>query len=123
MNFRRFAKGQRRRHTPGVMNRTEAAYAEHLRIRQLAGEVQWFAFESVKLKLAPLTFWTPDFAVLLADDTLELHEVKGGFIEDDAMVKIKCAAEKYPLRVVMAQRKKVKEPWVFTVYGEAKGAA
>ena len=92
----RFIKG-RPRHTPGTMNKTEAAYREHLRLRELAGEVLWVRFEGVKLRLADNTFYTPDFAVMLADCTMELHEVKGHW-EDDARVKVKVAAEAYPFR-------------------------
>ena len=36
---------------------------------------------------------------MLGDGTLECHEVKGHW-EDDARVKIKCAAEKFPFRFV-----------------------
>lgn len=79
------------------MNKTEAAYAAHLQLRQHAGEVSWFAFEAVKLRLADKTFYTPDFTVMLADGTIEQHEVKG-FWEDDARVKIKVAAALFPFR-------------------------
>lgn len=93
--FHRFGRGIRR--TPGVMNKTEAAYAETLRLRQIAGEVLWYSFESVKLKLAPNTHYTPDFIVMLSDGTIEIHEVKG-FREDDYRVKIKVAANTFPFR-------------------------
>lgn len=81
----------------GAMNKTEAAYAEHLRLQQIAGAVLWHRFEGVKLRLADNTFYTPDFAVMADDGVLELHEVKG-FWTDDARVKIKVAAEMYPFR-------------------------
>jgi hypothetical protein len=32
----------------------------------------------------------------LADGTVEMHEVKGGYIRDDALVKFKVARELYP---------------------------
>jgi hypothetical protein len=57
----------------------------------------WFEYEAVKLRLADKTFYSPDFAVMVANGELEMHEVKG-FWEDDARVKIKCAAEKFPFR-------------------------
>lgn len=83
----------------GKMNKTEAAYAEHLKMKQAAGEILWWRFEGLKFRLADNTFYTPDFAVLCADGTLEAHEVKG-YWQDDAKVKIKIAAEMYPLRFV-----------------------
>lgn len=81
----------------GAMNKTEAAYDQHLRLLTMAGEIHWHRFEGIKLRLADSTFYTPDFAVLAADFVLELHEVKG-FWTDDARVKIKIAADQYPFR-------------------------
>ena len=89
----------------GGMNKTEAAYPDHLGLRQMSGEVAWFAFEAVKLRLADKTFYTPDFAVMLADGTIEQHEVKG-FWEDDARVKIKVAAAMFPFRFIGVQKDK-----------------
>ncbi len=91
---RRFARGQRK---PGTLNKTEEAYAAYLRECQIAGEIDWFAFEGIKLRLADLTFYTPDFFVMTASGELECHEVKG-FWEDDARVKIKVAAALFPFR-------------------------
>lgn len=98
----------RTKHTPGAMNKTEAAYAAVLEARRLAGEIDSWKFEAIKLRLADLTYYTPDFAVVLPDGTLELHEVKavttkGAWLwEDDARVKIKVAAETYQWFVFVA---------------------
>ena len=81
----------------GQLNKTEQAYAAHLELKRIAGEIVWLRFEGVKLRLADNTFYTPDFAVMAADGVIELHEVKG-FWADDARVKIKVAAEQYPFR-------------------------
>lgn len=83
----------------GQMNKTEQAYADRLKLLQHAGEVAWFKFEGVKLRLADNTFYSPDFAVMLASGELEMHEVKG-FWQDDARAKIKIAADLYPFRFV-----------------------
>lgn len=79
----------------GEMNRTEARYAEYLGEQHHAGIIAWFKFEAVKLRLADNTFYSPDFAVMLLNGAIEMHEVKG-FWEDDARVKIKVAASLYP---------------------------
>jgi len=92
----------------GAMNKTEAAYAATLDQRRAAGEVAWFKFEGLKFRLADNTFYTPDFAVMLADGMLEAHEVKG-FWQDDARAKIKIAADLYPLRFVAIRAKPKKE--------------
>lgn len=79
----------------GVMNKTEARYASLLQTQKAAGQVLWWRFEGVKLRLADNTFYTPDFAVMFAGGALEMHEVKG-YMHDDAAVKIKVAADQYP---------------------------
>lgn len=84
---------------PGTMNKTEAAYALVLDGRQHHREILWHRFEGIKLRLADNTFYTPDFAVMAADNVLEMHEVKG-FWRDDARAKIKIAADQYPFRFV-----------------------
>lgn len=94
--MRQWARGRIRRQ-PGEMNKLEAAYEQHLEERKQKGEIIWYAYEAIKLRLADKTFYTPDFAVQLANGELELHEVKG-FWEDDAKVKIKVAAAQFPHR-------------------------
>lgn len=95
------------------MNKTEAAYAQLLQTRKVAGEVLWYTFEGVKFRLADNTFYTPDFAVMLADQSIEVHEVKG-FWTDDARVKIKVAAEMYPVRFIAVRL--VKKEWLMEAF-------
>lgn len=92
----------------GQRNKTEAAYESTLKERHVAGEILWFKFEGMKLRLTDNTFYTPDFAVMLADGTLECHEVKGQWM-DDARVKIKVAAELYPFRFVAVRPRPKKD--------------
>jgi hypothetical protein len=105
----RFALGRLK---TGEMNKTEALYDTHLFQRLFAKEILWHKFEAVKLRLADNTFYSPDFAVMLADGTLEMHEVKG-FWQDDAKVKIKVAASIYPFKfiAVKARAKKHGGGW------------
>jgi hypothetical protein len=105
MNYGIRGRGKRK---PGELNKTEQAYQQHLELRRLAGEIAWYAFEPLKLRLAANTFYTPDFLVMLTDGLLEVHECKG-FWEDDARVKIKVAAALYPLTFIAAKR--VKGNW------------
>ena len=96
--------GQRK--TPGVMNKLESAYHELLDDRFRRGEVLWFRYEAITLKLAHDTRLTPDFAVMLADRTLEFHETKGPFAREDSLVKLKCAAEMFPAVFRLVTRSK-----------------
>lgn len=101
----------------GQANKTESAYGQALELRKHAGEVLWYRFEGIKLRLADNTFYTPDYAVMLSNGQLELHEVKG-FWQEDAKVKIKVASDQYPLRfiAVKAQSKKNGGGWEIEEY-------
>lgn len=79
---------------PSRMNKTEALYANYLEIKKKAGEVLYYRYESVKLRLADNTFYTPDFLVINKEGYIEFHEVKG-YLRDDAAVKFKVAADQY----------------------------
>lgn len=103
---RRYGRGQPK---TGVMNKLETAYSLKLENDKHLGLIQWYAFEAMKFRLAKKTFYTPDFIVLTDDGFIQAHEVKG-FWEDDARVKIKCAAEKFPIKFIAIQRKK--KEWV-----------
>ena len=83
----------------GTLNKAELAYQNELERQKGLGEVLWYRFEGLKLRLADKTFYTPDFAVMIANGTLEMREVKG-FWTDDAKVKIKVAAAMYPFRFI-----------------------
>lgn len=85
------------------MNKTETAYAQHLERRKQAGEVLWFEFEPMNLRLAEKCFYRVDFMVLLLDGSLEAHEVKG-YWNDEARVKTKVAAAKFPFQFYGVQR-------------------
>lgn len=99
----------------GEMNKSEARYqAEVLEPAKERGDVLWFRFEGVKLRIAAKTFLTPDFAVLTRSGLIELHDVKGSRVlyQDDAKVKVKVAAEAYPFVFKLAFPPKRKgEAW------------
>lgn len=87
----------------GEMNKTEAEYAKVLEARKFSEDVLWYKFEGVTLRLADNTRYTPDFAVMLANGEMELHEVKGAkaIFQDDAKVKVKVAAALFPFRFIV----------------------
>ena len=95
-NRRLYALGRKKQ---GEMNKTEAAYDRYLDLLKHAGEVLWYKFEGIKLRLADGTFLTIDFAVLGKSGLLELHDVKGSkaVFQEDARAKMKIAADMYPL--------------------------
>lgn len=100
MNKRFLALGRLK---AGVRNKLEQSYEQHLELRRQAGEIQWYKFEGIKFRLADECFFTPDFAVLLANGEMEIHEVKGSkaIFQCDAKAKIKVASEMYPFRFIV----------------------
>jgi hypothetical protein len=90
-----FAKGRIKK---GEMNKTEAAYDRYLSALKLSGEILWHEFEAITLKLGFDTRLTVDFTVLMPDGTFEFHDTKGHekIIEEDAKVKMRIAATKFP---------------------------
>lgn len=106
-------KGRPRKpHRPGVMNKLEARYAKHLEGRQRRGEIVWWGFEVVRFRLANRTWYGADFAIMLPDGSLELHETKG-FMEPQDSVKLKVTADLYwmfPVNLVTESA-----PGVFTI--------
>jgi len=81
----------------GVMNKTEAAYSRLLETRLGLGEISWFAFEPINIRLGKNCFYSVDFMVMLKSGELEAHEIKG-FWTDDGLAKFKAAAAKLPFR-------------------------
>jgi hypothetical protein len=104
-----FGKGKPKPRVAGQQSAHEVAFEGHLRAR-LGKDVLWFKYESVKVKLADGTWYTADFVALHDDHVLVCYEVKPGrmvngelgtIITDGAAVKLKVAAEHFPLRFVL----------------------
>ena len=108
----------RGRHKPGEMNGTERKMAEHLEGMKHRGEIIDYRFESMTLKLAKDTRYTPDFMVMMPDGEIQFWEVKG-FWHDDARVKIKVAAALFPFVFIGCRLtpKKRGGGWEFEVFG------
>lgn len=110
--MRRFSYYAHGRKKPGEMNKLETKYSEYLEALKLAGRVAWYSYEGIKLRLAKATTYTPDFFVMRSDGTLEVHEVKGRWL-DDARVKIKVAAELFPFLFIGISLDPKTKSWVF----------
>lgn len=89
------AGGERVRASRRGMNKTEARRAAELEAMRIAGEISAWAFEAVTLKLAHDCRYTPDFLVIYGLGHVRFEETKGHW-RDDARVKIRVAAEKFP---------------------------
>jgi hypothetical protein len=94
----------------GEMNQTEKRYAQYLELQKVAGDVLWWAFEPLNLRLGHNCFYRVDFLVLKSTGVLECHEVKGHWT-DDALVKIRVAAGKFPFQFIAVRW--VKKDWEY----------
>lgn len=92
-------------------SKLEEKFAELLDLRLHAGEIKYWWYAPMNLRLTKVTFYRPDFLVLTNDNELIIYETKG-FMRDDANVKIKVAANLYPFRFILVQ--KIKGQWIET---------
>ena len=92
------------------MNKTEALYSVELDWLKREGVVVEWLFESIKLRLAKRTWYTPDFFVRFADGRMMFVEIKG-FLRDDAAVKFKMARDKFRWAEFIMLRR-IKTNWV-----------
>lgn len=84
------------------LNKTEALFLAHLRASYPGAFVE---AHPITLKLANGCRYTPDFVAFVGGQ-LVAYEVKG-FMRDDAAVKVKVAASKFPfIRFVLVWRKR-----------------
>lgn len=90
----------------GKMNKTEREYSQYLDALMACGDVLWWKFDAVNLRLADNLHYRVDFLVMLANGSLEGHEVKGGHAFDDSIVKLKMANELYPWPFYLVKKKK-----------------
>ena len=89
------------------LNKTEKEYLRILEARQKAGEIkEIYGHQGIKFQVGlSRCFYSPDFPVMGLDGVLELHEVKGGRVWDDARVKFQaCKLRYWSCRWVWAQK-------------------
>jgi hypothetical protein len=87
------------------MNKLEAAYAQHLDLQRFAGEIHWWGYERVRLRVGNGAWYKPDFFVQRErDGPIELHETKG-FRREAAIVRIKACADEYPFIFYLVTRR------------------
>ena len=89
------------------MNKTEGRYEQYLELERSGGLILSYAFQPEGLRLGT-AFYYPDFRVITADRVVQFHEVKPAkrsgtyYSTDDALVKIKLAAEIHPYAFLIA---------------------
>lgn len=94
------------------MNATETEYAQYLELQAKAGLIRRWWFEAIQLRVGRVRkacWWKMDFLVETNDARLVIHDTKGTRrlkrgktsprAEDDAIVKARAIAEKFPMPV------------------------
>ena len=86
----------------GMMNKTETRYAADLEIMKANGTIINYWFEPFSLRLSHAASgqparYTPDFLLLYPDGRTVVVDVKGGMVDNAAIVRAKCAAELFSL--------------------------
>lgn len=94
-------------------SKTEARFAEQLDARRKAGEILYWRYEPISLRLVEgeRVHYTPDFMVAECDGSTTLIEVKG-FMREAARLRFLAARERFPQfrwRLVWARRKEFVE--------------
>jgi len=109
------------KHEWGKMNPLEQRfYTEYLLPRLEIGEIEEVTFEGVTFRIAEKCTYTPDFMVVY-QDCIRVIEVKG-FLEEDALVKWKGAAERFPyFQFSMVFWDSKKKEWKWREYDKALG--
>jgi hypothetical protein len=102
--------------TPGVPNLTERRFAEHLEIRKLAGEIRSFAYEPEVLRLGPEMTLLMDYRIVELDYTYTYIDVKGRYVWEDSVIKIKAAAVMYPQHRFMQAKWTRNSGWKFRIF-------
>lgn len=77
--------------TLNFKSRLESDYADLLTLRKLAREILRWEYEPIKFRLGEGAYYKPDFLIVMADRSIEIHETKG-FKREAAMVRIRAAA-------------------------------
>ena len=108
---------------PDKMNKTEQRLEQHLANQKLAGEILWYKMHGFGMRLADNTFFYPDAMVMENDRSISIYDAKAqnrstgkGLWKDDAKVKIKVAAELFPIFRFRGISYTKKNGWVIEEY-------
>lgn len=104
-----------RRQRRGVMNRLETAFSKVLEAHKVSGEIDSWAFEAQKFKLADGAWYTPDFIVVTGGLQIA-YEVKG-FWREAARLRCKVFAGAFPHIPLFAVKKARKGGWEYEAFG------
>jgi hypothetical protein len=111
----------------GEMNGIETRYSLYLEELRISGKILYWRYEAINLRVCKDAWYRPDFLVMTADGTLEVHEIKGAkaVFEQAAKLRVKMAADQFPFRfvVVFPKPKKDGGGWEFVPFTDEEDCA
>jgi len=92
---------------PEYKSKADAAWAKRLGEEKRRGDIQWYAYEPIGLRLSlngkKCVYWV-DFIIIDNGGRVVAQEIKGGYIRPKGLVKYQAAEALYPwLRFEMWQ--------------------
>lgn len=90
---------------PKFDSKLEQLYWLYLQSRLKIGEIRRVDHHCERLLLGEGAWYTPDFRIIATDDTIEMHETKGGFAREASIVRLKVAAALHPYRFYLVKNK------------------
>lgn len=98
------------------LNKTEAEFLRHLELG-VYGKMDSIGIHCITLKIGDDCRYTPEFFTVQGSN-LRLWEVKGGHIWEDSIIKLKTAAQQYPV-FTFVKAQKTKDGWQVKVVDRA----
>lgn len=95
-------------------NKLEQAFALHLEELKRRGEIAWWGFELIRLRIGKGALYTPDFGVLRPDGAFEFYETKGSFFREAGLVRLKAAKDRFPFFGFYVVRRGKDGGWEFS---------
>jgi len=77
-------------------NKLEQRFALHLAGLEKRGEILWWQYEPIRLRIGKGALFTPDFGALRSDSSFVFFETKGSFTREASRVRLKAARDRYP---------------------------
>ena len=98
----------------------EMFYADLLEVRKASGKIKDWAFQPERFRLGKGAWYTPDFRVVNADNSVQFVEVKG-YQREAALVRLKVAATLHPYKFTMIRRRPAKAGGGWEVIWDSHG--
>jgi hypothetical protein len=90
-------------------SKEESEWADILSRRQAQGVILEWSFQPERFRIGDGAWYTPDFRVVMPDQSVVFHEIKGGRIREAARVRFLVCASLHPYRFILVQKQAKKE--------------